>query len=98
MHETGHLLGLADRYEDVDLGGWGGQKSEAHKGFEKDLMGGGVSLDKIYYEQYIMIAKRANPNIKFINGKFEVSSRNDNGRLITPYEKGGLHKKSGYAK
>ena len=48
LHETGHLLGLSDRYYDDNT---------SFKGFEKDLMGGNArysfGLDESHYQNYI---------------------------------------------
>ena len=48
LHETGHLLGLSDRYYGFNT---------SFKGFEKDLMGGNpvfsLGLDESHYQNYI---------------------------------------------
>jgi hypothetical protein len=67
MHETGHLMGLADRYDDYDtdhLPG-GGRGSIPDPGFEKDLMGSSKNSNLIdfHYQQYLNVAKGYRPNV-----------------------------------
>ena len=79
MHETGHLIGLPDRYTDVK-DEKGNVISEAHPGFDGDLMGDkGKKLNINYYKDYL---KRASKN----NGKDKPSyieiGRDKKGNLI----------------
>ena len=68
MHETGHFIGLPDRYTDVK-DKKGNVSSKAHIGYVGDLMGDkGKKLNSNYYKDYL---KRANKN----NGKDEPSYR-----------------------
>ena len=43
-HETGHLLGLDDRYCDVEVDGK--IISQANEGWENNIMGGGSKVDQ----------------------------------------------------
>jgi len=92
MHETGHLVGLADRYDDIDAGNLG-RGTFIHQGYEKDLMSGrqNTSLDKSHYSYYILQYGKM-PYVNKISSKFEVE-RNNKGFLMTPYEGGGIHRR-----
>ena len=39
LHETGHFLGLSDRYEERGVNSSGERQTEAHEGFRNDFMG-----------------------------------------------------------
>jgi RHS repeat-associated protein len=93
MHETGHLIGLADRYDDVDGGNLGGRGSVPDKGFEKDLMGSlkNSSIISVHYQHYIDFAKDLKPTQSdnwIVRVQVGVDKR---GRVITPFEEGGHH-------
>jgi hypothetical protein len=92
MHETAHLMGLADRYDDVDGGNLGGHGSVPDAGFENDLMGNSRSskLINFHYQQYIDVAKRYSPKTNKMIRYVQVGV-NKYGRVVTPFEEGGLH-------
>ena len=92
MHETGHLLGLPDRYDDVHIP-FQNKASIPHKGFEDDLMGGGNNLDNIYYKQYLNKAQNFKGNN--VEGYMQMG-RDNEGILLTPYEDKGKHKNHPY--
>lgn len=98
MHETGHLLGLPDRYEDINTAGTGNLATvSVHPGFENDLMGSASSenLDNLYYSQYLEKANSDEANTMRCYLQIGVDLK---GNVITPYEKGGIHVDSPYKK
>jgi hypothetical protein len=62
------------------------------KGFENDLMGSSRSskLINFHYQQYVDIAKGYGPNVNKVIRYVQVGV-NKYGRVITPFEEGGLH-------
>jgi RHS repeat-associated protein len=98
MHETGHLIGLADRYEESYY--QGRTVFETHPGYEKDLMSSGknIRLDKSHYKHYIDEYGTASPSLKVANGKIEIGRTALGGWLRTPYEKGGKRAYNAYKK
>lgn len=96
MHETGHLVGLADRYEDIYNGYIGnGSIPYIHPGYESDLMSDGrknIQLDVSHYRHYIDMYGKASRSLNTAIGKIQIG-RLGNGNLKTPYEKGYVHKR-----
>ena len=102
FHESLHLLGLSDRYDDFrDIGNYIGPASVPHKGFENDIMGNRekTNVSRYHYEQWLnhaLLRVKGNSNVKRVIGLMQVD-RDGNGNLRTNKEKGGIHKYSPYA-
>jgi RHS repeat-associated protein len=97
LHETYHLLGLSDRYDEIDNNlTIHGTVYHAHKGFEKDVMGNSykyTNLDKAHYRYYEIFAATILSS-KSVGDKFNSDKRidvNEYGVLKTPYESSGYH-------
>lgn len=97
LHETYHLLGLSDRYDEVENNLTGANAVfPAHKGFEKDVMNDShknTTLDKAHYRYYEIFAATILSS-KAVSDKFSSDKRidvNENGVLRTPYESTGYH-------
>jgi RHS repeat-associated protein len=58
FHETLHLMGLSDRYDEFNNNLFKG--IEIHKGFNKDIMGGGDKILDVHYENLLNYAKSKN--------------------------------------
>jgi|GEM_PF-4416451 len=75
IHETLHLLGLSDRYD--DFSGDGSPRGKVtHSGFENDIMGGGNDVLGVHYENIINFGKSL-PRNENENG-FQYNSSNSN--------------------
>ena len=97
LHESLHLLGLSDRYDDfrnepgVGIDRW----NKAHKGFENDIMStfGSTIMNKFYYQLYRYLGESGSKI--FNSDTFPMNraiDRDNKGFLITPYEgKKGFH-------
>ena len=97
LHETYHLLGLSDRYDEINNNlTFRGTVFPAHKGFEKDVMNDSrnfTTLDNAHYRYYEIFAATILSS-KVVNAKFSSDKRvdvNENGVLRTPYESTGYH-------
>jgi RHS repeat-associated protein len=55
VHETLHLMGLSDRYDNFDNNLYRG--IDVHTGFDKDIMGGGDKISDVHYENLLNHAK-----------------------------------------
>ncbi len=95
LHESMHMLGLSDRYDDYRNNPLTGNERETvpHKGFEHDLMGNReLSLNEYYYQLYRIWANELSKVIsgdKFIMNRF--IDRNTKGWLLSIYENNGYH-------
>jgi RHS repeat-associated protein len=93
LHESMHLLGLSDRYDDFNNNLTGGRVTIPQKGFEHDLMGAHqLHLDNFYYQRYkiwgVEGSKIFRSDVIPLNRAVD---RNTKGQLLTPYEPGGYH-------
>jgi RHS repeat-associated protein len=96
LHETMHLMGLSDRYDDIRNNTLSGNERDKiiHKGFFDDLMGSprSTQLDEFYYQRYKMWGEQGSKAFKSdvfpLNRRVD---RNTNGALVTPYEPKGYH-------
>ncbi|WP_442946152.1 hypothetical protein [Olivibacter sp. CPCC 100613] len=93
LHESLHLIGLSDRYQDKENSFTKKWYSEPDEGFERDIMGyhGGKSFDANYGKYYFDAAKFYSDKY----GKDRVPLRRmvdmDGHLKKTPYEEGGYH-------
>ncbi len=101
LHETMHLLGLADRYDEFsNATGTGLPPSIPHKGYEKSIMGSRNSntLTDAEYKRYIQNADFRSKNHRSDVLIFKINIDRDSKRnLITPFEANGRHKFSPWA-
>ncbi|MGV0755916.1 RHS repeat domain-containing protein [Empedobacter brevis] len=107
FHESFHLLGLSDRYDDFrECNGCGmlSGTTETHKGFNNDIMGNSsvTNLNKFHFKQWMEHAKfRAKGSTgkgayfpgNLIESYWDKVSVdvNSNGNVKTPFEKQGYH-------
>jgi RHS repeat-associated protein len=96
LHETMHLMGLSDRYDDFRNNTLSGNERDniIHKGFADDLMGSprSTQLDQFHYQRYKMWGEQGSK--AFGSDVFPLNrrvDRNTNGALVTPYEPKGYH-------
>ena len=57
IHESMHLLGLSDRYNDFRHNPTIHNKISYHSGFSNDIMGGGSEVNNVHYENIINYAR-----------------------------------------
>ena len=77
VHETGHFIGLIDRYTDIP----GGKKSDAHKGYENDIMGSGAPhMVQEHYDDFANLAleQLRNGNTTFVITNYFDRNRKSN--------------------
>ncbi|TAD81552.1 MAG: RHS repeat-associated core domain-containing protein, partial [Bacteroidetes bacterium] len=101
LHETLHLLGLDDRYDDFsDAAGTGLPPSTPHTGYEKSIMASRNSntLTDAEYKRYIQNAEYRSRYHRSDVLIFKINIDRDSKRnLITPFEANGHHKFSPWA-
>lgn len=86
IHETLHLFGLSDRYDDYEGNNLKiGQITVPHSGFENDIMGGGSDFSEIHYENIINFGS----SIQGTRGENGFESYNSN-RMYDRASKTGL--------
>ena len=82
MHETGHLIGLPDRYFEYK---WlNDHWSEPMTGFDADKLANSNNkhIDDLYYQQYLTKAKvYSSPKTKMVRCSLEIG-RNKKGNLL----------------
>ena len=103
IHETLHLMGLSDRYDEREqlVPGYTNKytrSSEAHTGFSNNRMANHKQgrLDSYQYLRYKLYGESLPQSQQSITGypSTKFVDKNANGDLGTPYEKGGIHRDS----
>jgi RHS repeat-associated protein len=64
VHETGHFIGLVDRYTDLP----GSTESTPHDGYKDDIMGGGAGFVQAHYDDFgkLAVEQLANGKTRFV--------------------------------
>lgn len=99
IHESLHLLGLSDRYDEPEELKPGTtneyrRPNELHDGFTGDVMGsyGSSTLNPYHYMLIKMYGEKSSGPPQPRNDMIDL---NGAGRLLTPYEPGGVHTDKG---
>ncbi|WP_407401460.1 hypothetical protein [Chryseobacterium sp.] len=86
IHESLHLLGLSDRYDDFRGNPASNLEGSFHSGFSNDIMGGGNEVNNVHYENIINYARKtSDPRCGSENGF------NYSGNLIDLYDRASKH-------
>jgi hypothetical protein len=93
LHETLHLMGLSDRYDEYRDNLRGGKAVDVpHKGFEKDIMADGTKFNSFYHILYKDLGVRSHQLIWINSIPMHMNAdRNTKGSILTPNEPGGVH-------
>ncbi|HEY1055907.1 MAG TPA: hypothetical protein VGE24_12250, partial [Emticicia sp.] len=101
LHESLHLMGLEDRYDDFrDATGTGLPPSTPHTGYGKSIMAtrNSNTLTDAEYKRYIQNADFRSKYHRSDVLIFKINiDRDAQRKLITPFEENGRHKYSPYA-